>query len=155
MEFEVWQTVHCLQISHHLKLIYSLISDRGSDDHSKEFTVARMTVVITMAFIFLNIPYVIYSISAADSSSSLLYSYSFFMIVTTDRLFTGCNMLVNLITYSLMSRNFRNTLKDMLSCNKSMKRSDTTQRISNTTEDSNATTESRTTEQRTFEHLPM
>ena len=84
-------------------------------DTSREIAVAKLTVVITLSFILLNIPYVISNFNSVGLSGNFLYSFGFFITVTIDRVFTGCNMLVNLITYSLLSTNFRETIKEMFS----------------------------------------
>ena len=128
--------------NHKLRFFF-IFSGRATDCHSKEYSVARMIVVITIAFIILNIPYVLFSCTSIDSSGSFLYSYGFFMVVTIDRLCTGCNMLVNLLTYSIMSRIFRNTVKEVLACDKGLERSDTIQGTSNMTENISVTAESR------------
>ena len=106
----------------------------------REIAVARLTVVITLAFILLNIPYVISNFNNAGLSGDFLYSFAFFITVTVDRIFTGCNMLVNLITYSLLSTNFRETTKEMFSYKK-IKRSPTSlQSVSNLAENTSCVT---------------
>ena len=79
-----------------------------------------MTVVITVAFVLLNIPYVIINSASVDSSNSFFNSFGYFSMITTDRLCTGCNMLINLITYSVLSANFKNTVKQLFSRKQSM-----------------------------------
>ena len=127
-----------MHIHKHCFLI-KLISGGPTDTHLREFAIARMTVFITLAFIVLNIPYVVYNYYASEASSNFLYSFGFFMLITIDRLFTGLNMLVNLITYSILSTNFRNTVKDMFLCNKQKKKSSTIRRLPTVIEETSQT----------------
>ena len=103
-------------------------------DTFREIAVAKLTVVITLAFILLNMPYVISNFNYGGLSGNFLYSFGFFITVTIDRIFTGCNMLVNLITYSLLSTNFRQTIKEMLSFKKLKASSASVQSVSQLTE---------------------
>ena len=107
---------------------------------SREIAVAKLTVVITLAFILLNIPYVISNFNYGGLSGNFLYSFGFFITITIDRIFTGCNMLVNLITYSLLSTNLRETIKEMFSFKKLKPLSASVQSVSQLTENTSRST---------------
>ena len=116
-----------------------LFVGRAANEHAREFSIARMTVVITVAFVLLNIPYVIFNSVSVDSSHSFLNSFGYFVVLTTDKLCTGCNMLVNLITYSLLSTNFKNTVRQLFSRKRTKTRSQSKTGISHITKSTEIT----------------
>ena len=94
---------------------FFLFSGRASNEHNREIGIAKMTIVITASFVLLNIPYVISNSSTVDSSNQFFNSFGYFVMITTDKLCVGLNMLVDLITYSVLSTNFKNTVKQLFS----------------------------------------